>query len=369
MVKEMDNLRELKVLTDIDVKSLKTVERRVISERPGSDGTTDLKARFVARGNPTHVITQVATQAAFLNAHVDVTEVIHVKPLREIYSSSEDQSKVWRLTKALCGLKTSPKMWQKHLVKVLLDQFKMSQLKSDACVFKNQSETLFILSFVDDQRIIGEESEVSAFITNISKKDSQKCMKCMDSRNQTQCQLLPSLLESRVQLFPRQGMSHYTSQITQDSELQYVSFSGWQQSDQTVSMQSRNSAGSSPTSKDESAAKHLIRYPRDWAGCPVSRKSTIGVICQLWSASIVHYSRTQAIVAQSSVETELYALTSAADNLIHLQFVITEMGIVKSVEGVKLHLHTDSASGKAMVSKLACQRSQSTLSSAISTCK
>eukprot|EP00971_Amphidinium_carterae_P181374 3598257-Amphidinium_carterae.1 len=42
----------------------------------------------------------------------------------------------------------------------------------------------------------------------------------------------------------------------------------------------------------------------DWAGCPISRKSTTGVVCQLWGASIVHYSRTQATVAQSSAEAE-----------------------------------------------------------------
>eukprot|EP00971_Amphidinium_carterae_P301663 5993225-Amphidinium_carterae.2 len=70
------------------------------------------------------------------------------------------------------------------------------------------------------------------------------------------------------------------------------------------------------------------------AGCPVGRKSTTGVICQLWSASIVPYSRTPVTVAQSSAEAELYALTSAVNDLIHLQFVITEMGIMKSAEGI-----------------------------------
>eukprot|EP00971_Amphidinium_carterae_P245710 4879616-Amphidinium_carterae.2 len=78
---------------------------------------------------------------------------------------------------------------------------------------------------------------------------------------------------------------------------------------------SRKRVTSAPTTRDESAAKHLIRYLRgtqnlllriaptawrsnqcielhaycdsDWAGCPVSRKSTTGVICQLWGASIV----------------------------------------------------------------------------------
>eukprot|EP00971_Amphidinium_carterae_P103235 2043458-Amphidinium_carterae.4 len=36
----------------------------------------------------------------------------------------------------------------------------------------------------------------------------------------------------------------------------------------------------------------------------------------------------------------------------HLQSVIIEMGMVKSAEGIKLHLRTDSASGKDIVSKL-----------------
>eukprot|EP00971_Amphidinium_carterae_P215227 4271614-Amphidinium_carterae.1 len=60
----------------------------------------------------------------------------------------------------------------------------------------------------------------------------------------------------------------------------------------------------------------------------------------------------KATVAQSSAEAEVYALTSAANNRIHLQSVIIGMGIDKSAEGIKLHLHTDSASSNAMVSKL-----------------
>eukprot|EP00971_Amphidinium_carterae_P322340 6406641-Amphidinium_carterae.1 len=36
----------------------------------------------------------------------------------------------------------------------MVEQFKMSQLKSDACVFKNSSDSMFILSYVDDLLII-----------------------------------------------------------------------------------------------------------------------------------------------------------------------------------------------------------------------
>eukprot|EP00971_Amphidinium_carterae_P160976 3191882-Amphidinium_carterae.1 len=51
MQKEMDNLRELNVFTDVDIKTMKSEEvsriidsRWVISERQGSDGNSDLKA-------------------------------------------------------------------------------------------------------------------------------------------------------------------------------------------------------------------------------------------------------------------------------------------------------------------------------------
>eukprot|EP00971_Amphidinium_carterae_P268371 5324559-Amphidinium_carterae.1 len=100
----------------------------------------------------------------------------------------------------------------------------------------------------------------------------------------------------------------------------------------------------------------------DLAGCPVSRTSTTEVICQLWSASM--YSRPQAAVVQSSADAELYALTSAANDLIHLQYVIIEMGIVKSAEVAKIQ-----PQAKLWSVSLARQRSQSTLSSSIFTCK
>eukprot|EP00971_Amphidinium_carterae_P118583 2349425-Amphidinium_carterae.1 len=51
----------------------------------------------------------------------------------------------------------------------MVDQFKMSQLKSDACVFQNSSDSMFTLSYVDDLLIIGEESDVNAFLQALEK--------------------------------------------------------------------------------------------------------------------------------------------------------------------------------------------------------
>eukprot|EP00971_Amphidinium_carterae_P131285 2600380-Amphidinium_carterae.2 len=173
---------------------------------------------------------------------------------------------------------------------------------------------MFILSYVDGLLIIGEESEVNAFITNISKKDSQKVRFSHRDLND--------------------GELHEISQSTQNLVFR-IAPSAWR----------------------SSRCIELHAYcDLDWDGCPVNRKSTTGVVCQLWGTSIVHYSSIQATVAQSSAGAELYALTSAASDLIHLQSVIIEMEIVKSAEGIKLHVHTDSASSKAMVGKLGMSR-------------
>eukprot|EP00971_Amphidinium_carterae_P138901 2752827-Amphidinium_carterae.7 len=87
----------------------------------------------------------------------------------------------------------------------------------------------------------------------------------------------------------------------------------------------------------------------DWAGCTVARKSTTGVLLQIHGCSITHYRRTQSTIAQSSAEAELYALTSASNELIHVQSVVMELGLASSSSNVKLHVHTDSASGKSMI--------------------
>eukprot|EP00971_Amphidinium_carterae_P136265 2700047-Amphidinium_carterae.3 len=47
-------------------------------------------------------------------------------------------------------------------------------------------------------------------------------------------------------------------------------------------------------------------------------------------------------VAQSSAEAEHYALTSAANDLIHLQPVIMELGAIESPQGIERHIHADS---------------------------
>eukprot|EP00971_Amphidinium_carterae_P188781 3747381-Amphidinium_carterae.1 len=100
----MDNLRELNVFTDVDIKNMKAEEvSRIIDssqfiEDPdliyaATPHMSALKLLLTIATQRQWMITVTDIQAAFLNACVDVAEVTHVKPPKEFYSSPENQSK------------------------------------------------------------------------------------------------------------------------------------------------------------------------------------------------------------------------------------------------------------------------------------
>ncbi len=49
----------------------------------------------------------------------------------------------------------------------------------------------------------------------------------------------------------------------------------------------------------------------DWAGCRSTRKSTTGAVVQFLGGTVQHCSRTQATVAFSSCEAEMYGTGTA----------------------------------------------------------
>eukprot|EP00971_Amphidinium_carterae_P235781 4679317-Amphidinium_carterae.3 len=63
-----------------------------------------------------------------------IDEEVLVQPLKECYHNHPDI--LWKMTKALYGLRISPKQWQEQLNTIL--QLGFTRLKSDACVFANK---------------------------------------------------------------------------------------------------------------------------------------------------------------------------------------------------------------------------------------
>ena len=65
----------------------------------------------------------------------------------------------------------------------------------------------------------------------------------------------------------------------------------------------------------------------DWAGDVATRKSTSGFLAQLCGTTIVFGSRTQATIATSSGEAEMYGLVTADAH--HIQHLLHEASFFK----------------------------------------
>ena len=125
-----------------------------------------------------------------------------------------------------------------------------------------------------------------------------------------------------------------------------------------------------PTTADQQKMKHLLRYikgtkhykqnsrPRAkipakaipdlnvfvdsaWAGCPATtRRSTTGFIITLLGTTINYGSRTQATIALSSAEAELYAINTGAEEALHIRSLLMEL---LNINKINIKIHTDSS--------------------------
>uniref|UniRef100_A0A0N5CAE9 Retrovirus-related Pol polyprotein from transposon TNT 1-94 n=1 Tax=Strongyloides papillosus TaxID=174720 RepID=A0A0N5CAE9_STREA len=182
-LKEMQD--EVKKLTTFDV--YETVDRKNASEvLPGRwvytrkpDGS--LKARYVIKGfkqeaeiinfSPTTAYLTIrlflilASSLNFKVATLDISSAFLQSGLSEnIFVEiplccNEEKSKVWRLKKALYGLRQAPKAWNNTVTSILLS-LGLVQCQCDFSVFKNNDGTLFITIYVDDFLFIGKNESV-----------------------------------------------------------------------------------------------------------------------------------------------------------------------------------------------------------------
>ena len=157
--------------------------RWVVQPRPAQDGETSLRARFVAKGfkqqildpsletyasTPSHLSLRILLilslvnhwdvvtadiSSAFLQAPIPEGELVLVKPPPEL---EQNPDVLWKLRKALYGLKTSPKLWQQHLSSKL-EELGLRKNKADPCIF--MGEKLLVMTYVDDLLIVGEKQE------------------------------------------------------------------------------------------------------------------------------------------------------------------------------------------------------------------
>ena len=188
MKKELDKLREKDMYEEVDNTTLTQEQLRrvvktrwVVGDRPdptttattGKVRASELRARFVAKGYSQHIdpmechaatpsstslkgllllgilqgyqTTCLDISTAFSNTPLPPTEPpIYVQPPAKWYYNSP--TTLWRLKKAMYGLRTSPKLRQQHLGEVLRRQ-NLRQCKADRCLWTTPG--LGILIYVD----------------------------------------------------------------------------------------------------------------------------------------------------------------------------------------------------------------------------
>jgi len=71
----------------------------------------------------------------------------------------------------------------------------------------------------------------------------------------------------------------------------------------------------------------LLFVDADYGGCKVTRRSTSGMIILMNGGPITWSSRLQKITAQSSAESEIYAVCEAVKEAIHIKLLCEETGI------------------------------------------
>ena len=173
--------------------------RWVVSDRPGASGASILKARFVAKWYSQYVTsdTFAATSAstllrallmlsissgwnhpnvaccdissAFINTPLPEGQNIWAEPPVEVYGRHSPI--IWRVKKATYGLKTSPRLWQRHLTSVL-ENIGFTQSRADRCLFP--SDDIALLIYVDDVLIIGTSATTSDFLQKLEHQFSLK---------------------------------------------------------------------------------------------------------------------------------------------------------------------------------------------------
>ena len=102
----------------------------------------------------------------------------------------------------------------------------------------------------------------------------------------------------------------------------------------------------------------------DWAGSRKSRKSS-GSLVSVFNVNLQSTSRTQASIARSSAESELYAMTQAAVESLAIKKFIPEFSSAILSSAGSIVVQTDSSAGESMASRLGFHVVQSTSSSSI----
>ena len=87
--------------------------------------------------------------------HAGLQDDFYVWPPKEFYP---DRTTVWKLKRALYGLRDAPRAWQEHFAQVLQD-LGGKRFKSDANLYYFDNFQTYLIVYVDDLMLVGLQAE------------------------------------------------------------------------------------------------------------------------------------------------------------------------------------------------------------------
>ena len=310
---------------------------------------------------------------------------------------------VLELNKALYGLKQSPRQWHKKLHSVMSEMgFERVQCDNSIWVFKKESTRVIVPVYVDDMTIVARtKTDIGWVKTELRKRFKLRDLGPVSfllgvhiTRNRSSKSLSLSQRQCILDILSKIGMADYnpvstpldpshklsTLQSPQtDAEaaemrsipyreavgsLMYLAIATRPDIAYAVGVLSRFS--SNPGMAHWKAVKHLFRYLQgtkdikltyapdplhktlfttycdaDYAGNPDSLRSTSGFVVKMGTGAVSWASRLQAMNTLSTTEAEYISAVSAAQEMLWLRNLFTELGF--PVSGLPLFIDNMSA--------------------------
>ena len=349
-------------------------------------------------------ITMGDVSTAFL--HALMNEEVVVWPPKEFYLEGKC---LWRLKKAMYGLRQAPKL--EHFAEVMTTKLGFRRCKSDPNLYCHESGRLYVLAYVDDLLVVGTDEMRKSFMSQLSEEvllketgqlvpgsehtflgrrlrhNGDSIDVCMSQKYIDTILDLYGMKDAKpvattgtvtinktVPDTPLSPEEHKVYRTAVGKLLWLALVRG----DIAYATKELSRDVTAPTMQSAAKCKHLLRYligtrmcvlrlrpsyqlangncavdinvyvDTDWAGCSKTRKSTSGSTVNVLGCNVVSTARTQGTLALSSGEAELYAIGQGVSEALFVRSMLLESKLAKKVNVIA---HTDSTAGKSMATR------------------
>ena len=105
---------------------------------------------------------------AFLHAEA-ISYNLAMRPPHKFYND-ENRHIMWRLNKAIYGLRSSPKQWQDHIAHILTVTLGLVRCTTESNVYRSKDCEVYIMICVDDLLFIGVQNIINTLFSKMQKE-------------------------------------------------------------------------------------------------------------------------------------------------------------------------------------------------------